>query len=84
MFIAPKSKDTEGQQFWLVATNPSTNSTVVAIALGSVLAPLYNWTWALGSSTPAPVNPLGLWYLKLRPTKWIPLASSADAKVSPS
>ena len=37
MFIAPKSKDTEGQQFWLVATNPSTNSTDVAIALGSVL-----------------------------------------------
>ena len=39
LFIAPKSKDTEGQQFWLFATNPSTNSTVVAIALGSVLAP---------------------------------------------
>ena len=32
MFIAPKSRDTEGQQFWLFATSPSTNSTAVAIA----------------------------------------------------
>ena len=40
--MAPKSKATEGQQFWLVASKPSTNSTVVAITLGSVLAPLYN------------------------------------------
>ena len=84
MFIAPKSSETEGQQFWLFATKPSTNSTVVAIAFGSVFEPLYNWTWALGSSTPAPINPLGLWYLKLRPTKWIPFAINADAKVSPS
>jgi hypothetical protein len=42
LFIAPTSKDTDGQQFWLFATNPSTNSTSVATALGSVSSPLYN------------------------------------------
>src|ERR1700712_262082 len=37
----------------------------------------------LGSSTPAPQNPRGLWYLKLRPTIETSLASKADAIVSP-
>ena len=37
MLIAPKSKETDGKQFWLFAVSPSTSSTSVAKALGSVL-----------------------------------------------
>ena len=33
--MAPTSNSTEGQQFWLVADNPSTNSISVAFILGS-------------------------------------------------
>jgi len=75
------SKFTLGQQFWLLASNPSKISIWVALILGSVLAlSLCSWTIALGSSDPDPKKPLGLWYLKLLPTKWIPLASKADQK----
>ena len=46
--------------------------------------PAPSWTSALGSSTPAATMPRGRWYLKLRPTRWMPAASSADASVSPA
>ena len=36
LFIAPISKLTLGQQFWLVASNPSYNSLSVALTFGSV------------------------------------------------
>ena len=78
------SNSTDGQQFWLVADNPSTNSISVAFMFGSEWPLIVTWSLAFGSSTPAPIKPLGLWYLKLLPTKWTPFASNADARVSPS
>ena len=78
------SKLTLGQQLTLFASNPSKSSCSVAFMFGSVSPFLYNWTIAYGSSTPAPKKPLGLWYLKLLPTKWTPFAINAEAKVSPS
>ena len=84
LLIAPKSKFTVGQQFWLSALNPSKISICVALMFGSVLPfPLITWTSAFVSSAPELNIPLGRWYLKLLPTKWTPLARSAEAKVSP-
>ena len=39
---------------------------------------------ALGSSEPAETTPRGRWYLNERPIRWTPLASSAEARVSPA
>ena len=58
-FISPISNLTDGQQFWLLAFRPSTNSTSVAIMFGSERSPSCNWTIAFGSSTPAPRKPRG-------------------------
>ena len=41
-------------------------------------------TSALGSSTPAVSRPRGRWYLNERPNSVTPLASSAEASVSPA
>ena len=71
-------------QFWPAALTPSNSSTRVARAFGSVCSRLPSCTSALGSSAPAPKTPRGRWYLKLRPTKWTPFASKAEASVSPA
>jgi hypothetical protein len=57
--IAPASKRTDGQQFWLRALKPSYSSTTVARVFGSVRAPRASCTSALGSSTPALKIPRG-------------------------
>ena len=49
---------------------------------GSGEAP--SWTMALGSSAPAVTTPRGRAYLKLRLSTSMPLASSAEARVSPA
>ena len=51
--------------------------------LASVRPPWRSSTSALGSEAPAVTMPRGRWYLKLRPTRWTPLAMSAEASVSP-
>src|SRR6266542_2615096 len=55
----------------------------VARRLGSVKPPLSSCTSAEGSSGPAVKMPRGRWYLKLRATRRTPLASSAEARLSP-
>ena len=51
--------------------------------LGSIRDPVPILISALGSSTPIPRIPLGLWYLKDLPTTLILFDKSALAKVSP-
>ena len=81
---APISNSTEGQAFCEAALSPSTSSNWVALMLGSLRGSSPTWTRALGSSAPAVTMPRGRWYLKLRPTRWTPLASSAAARLSPA
>ena len=57
---------------------------MVVAMLGSARAPSRMTTSAFGSSGPALEMPRGRWYLKLRPTSRTPLASSAEASVSPA
>jgi hypothetical protein len=52
-----------------------------AVGLGNGAG--FERTIADGSSAPAEKMPRGRWYLKLRATIRTPLASSAEAKVSP-
>ena len=80
----PKSILSDGQRLTLAASSPSNSSTCVARKLGSVRGPAPSWTMAFGSSDPALMMPRGRWYLKLRPTSLTPLASSAEASVSPA
>ena len=83
--IAPTSRFSEGQWFWLVVLRPSKTSSTVARVFGSKRPlPRSVPTSAFGSSEPAERMPRGRWYLNERPTRWTPLASSAEARVSPS
>ena len=63
---------------------PNARATCVALRLGVSSAPSPTSQSAFGSSAPAARMPRGRWYLKERPTRWTPLASSAEATVSPS
>ena len=81
--IAPASKASDGQRFWLHASSPSYSSATVARVLASRRAPLRSSTSAFGSSDPAVRTPRGRWYLKDRPTSLTPAPSSAEANVSP-
>ena len=80
---AIRSKASEGQRFWLSAARPSKSSIAVARVFGSRRAPARSSTSAFGSSGPAERMPRGRWYLKERPTSLTPLATSAEASVSP-
>ena len=83
--IAPTSKASEGQRFWLVASRPSRSSWMVARVFGSKRpGPRRVPMSAFGSSEPAETTPRGRWYLNERPIRWTPLASSAEARVSPA
>jgi len=55
----PPPRPLSGQRFWLLASRPSYNSTVVERVLGSRRAPERNSTSALGSSEPAVKMPRG-------------------------
>ena len=64
---------------------PSYSSTCVARRFGAVRAlSRATVTSAFGSSEPADRMPRGRWYLNERPTRCTPLASSAEASVSPA
>ena len=65
-----------------VATSPSYSSTVVAVSIGSGNGASI-WTSALGSSGPAAMMPRGRPSRMLVATWCTPLASSAEASVSP-
>ena len=79
------SNDSEGQRFWLLASRPSRSFWIVARMLGSNLpGPRRVPMSAFGSSEPAETTSQGRWYLKERLIRWTPLASSADARVSPA
>ena len=80
---APKSNPGDGQQLTERAASPSVSGTVVAGRLPEASSPISS-TSVEGSSTPAPTMPRGRWYLKLRAVSRTPLASRAEASVSPA
>ena len=81
-FTVPMSNASVGQQFTAFAASPSVSGTVVAGRLPDASSPMSS-TSVAGSSTPAPTIPRGRWYLKLRAVRRTPLASRAEASVSP-
>ena len=80
---APRSNSTLGQQLTLRARSPATSGSCVTRTLGVRRGPSPTSTSALGSSAPQDQMPRGRCSLKLRPTRRTPLASSAEASVSP-
>jgi hypothetical protein len=72
----------DGQQWTDFAARPSRNGTVVIAWLPESCSPASSTSEA-GSSYPAPTMPRGRWYLKLRAVRRTPLASKAEARVSP-
>ena len=64
--------------------NTKANSTLVAGKFGMRREPVPTVIKAFGSWMPDAKMPRGRWYLKLRPNTRMPLASSADASVSPA
>ena len=74
----------DGQPVVENAFMPWYSSTCVDFRFGTVPGPRSSWISAFGSSAPWPMMPRGRPYLKLRPIMRTPLASSADAKVSPA
>ncbi len=66
-----------------MAASPSRNGTVVAGSIGSGNGSSI-CTSAFGSSTPVAMMPRGRPYRMLVATAWTPLASSAEASVSPA
>ena len=75
---------TLGQPLVLAETRPWYSACWVARTLGTWVASVAPiCMMALGSSAPAATMPRGREYLKLRPITSTPLASSAEARVSP-
>ena len=84
LLIANKSNCGDGQQFCELTCIPSVTNCIVARTLGSCSAPIPIDTKPPDSSAPQELTPRGRWYLKLLPTTSIPLASNAEATVSPT